>query len=156
MTEAEAGSVEEVAEVTTPKRKGLLGRLRRRRKATADKRDQTPSPKPTAEARTPPTEDEGEWVNNSSDSKKSSGAAADAVVLEEKESLKQVRFPAKQATKQVPIYKRKELAQAPTARESAFGGPPRYDWIDIVRTNVISSGCIALLRRHGSLVLRSS
>lgn len=26
------------------------------------------------------------------------------------------------------------LDKAPTAREAAFSGPPRYDWIDIVRT----------------------
>jgi hypothetical protein len=25
-----------------------------------------------------------------------------------------------------------KLDKAPTAREAAFGGPPRYDWIDIV------------------------
>jgi len=120
---------------TTPKRKSLLGRLRRRNrksKEAADKRDQTPSPKPSAEARTPTTDEEGDWVNNNSSSNSNNNDNTPAV-LEEKKSLKQVRFPAKQATKQVSIYKRKELLQAPSARESAFAGPPRYDWIDIVR-----------------------
>jgi hypothetical protein len=33
----------------------------------------------------------------------------------------------------LPFWQEKVLTEAPTAREAAFGGPPRYDWIDIVR-----------------------
>lgn len=123
------------------KKGGLLGRFRRRRKekqipaapVVADKRDQTPSPKPVAEVRessgTPGTDveddddEEGEWVNKNKN---------DVAVVEERESLKQVRFPAADAMKSIPIRQRKIVPKAPTARESAFGGPPRYDWIDIV------------------------
>jgi len=147
----------ETLEVEAPKeleprqqrKKGLLGRFRRRRKEkqpVADKRDQTPSPTPAADARdkssTPSTDDdddddeeEGEWVNNKNQqpSVGASSSSRGPVVLEEKQSLKQVRFPANQATKTVPIYQRKIVPKAPSAREAAFGGPPRYDWIDIVR-----------------------
>jgi hypothetical protein len=34
--------------------------------------------------------------------------------------------------KSFPIQVETILDKAPTAREAAFGGPPRYDWIDIV------------------------
>ena len=46
--------------------------------------------------------------------------------------LKAVRFPASDALKSTPGRTRWELPKPPTAREAAFGGPPRYDWIDIV------------------------
>ena len=32
----------------------------------------------------------------------------------------------------LPFREEVTLDKAPTAREAAFGGPPRYDWIDIV------------------------
>jgi hypothetical protein len=32
----------------------------------------------------------------------------------------------------LPFWEEKVLTKPPTAREAAFGGPPRYDWIDIV------------------------
>lgn len=32
----------------------------------------------------------------------------------------------------VNLQKEVELLKPPTAREAAYGGPPRYDWIDIV------------------------
>jgi hypothetical protein len=35
-------------------------------------------------------------------------------------------------TSKLPIRGKVTLDQAPSARDSAFGGPPRYDWIDIV------------------------
>ena len=137
--------------VDKPRRKGLFGRFRRGRgnkenqQAAADIRDQTPSPKPALESRdsTPATdaeEDEGEWVQNTtmntstSNSNRSSNKGA-AVVFEEKQTLKQVRFPVKDAIKSIPIRQSKVLNHAPTAREAAFAGPPRYDWIDIVSTN---------------------
>lgn len=33
----------------------------------------------------------------------------------------------------LPFWEEKVLTKPPSAREAAFGGPPRYDWIDIVR-----------------------
>ena len=141
--------------VEKPRRKGLLGRFRRRgnnnkENQVADIRDHTPSPKPAPELRdnTPATDaeeddddDEGAWVNHTTANasttsstghpsvKKSAG-----FVFEEKQTLKQVRFPVKDAIKSVAIRQSKVLDKAPTAREAAFAGPPRYDWIDIVST----------------------
>ena len=34
------------------------------------------------------------------------------------------------------------LDKAPTARESAFSGPPRYDWIDVVSDVLIALRCL--------------
>lgn len=42
----------------------------------------------------------------------------------------------------LPFREEITLDKAPTARESAFSGPPRYDWIDIV-----SRRCVDLPRR---------
>lgn len=33
----------------------------------------------------------------------------------------------------VSLQKEVQLEKPPTARQAAYGGPPRYDWIDIVR-----------------------
>jgi hypothetical protein len=33
----------------------------------------------------------------------------------------------------LPLRETKYLEQPPSARDAAFCGPPRYDWIDIVR-----------------------
>ena len=134
------------------KGKGLFGRFRRRRnrlragskkeaplevEPLADIRDQTPSPKPASEARdsTPMTDveednDEGDWVNQRNSPRKGRRTVG---VLEEKQTLKQVRFPVPDAFKTIAIRQSKVLDKAPTAREAAFRGPPRYDWIDIVR-----------------------
>ena len=51
----------------------------------------------------------------------------------EEAHMKTVRFPANDALKKVSNNSRRQLEKPPTAREAAFGGPPRYDWIDIVR-----------------------
>lgn len=42
------------------------------------------------------------------------------------------------------------LTAAPSARDSAFSGPPRYDWIDIVSACIISD---YLLRRRSEAVV---
>eukprot|EP00978_Attheya_sp_CCMP212_P030596 scaffold112987_cov45-Attheya_sp.AAC.1 len=44
------------------------------------------------------------------------------------------------------------LKNAPPARESAFSGPPRYDWIDIVSQHPISAiiSCLILLVFYGT------
>jgi hypothetical protein len=54
----------------------------------------------------------------------------------DKSQLKAVRFPANDALKTAPGRSRRELQKPPTAREAAYGGPPRYDWIDIVSLGV--------------------
>lgn len=144
-----------------PKRKSLLGRLRRRRHSKKnappqepqlDTRDQTPSPKRDADEHhnTPVTDaEEGDWVNGDA-----GGDSNPAESQKQSSSLKQVRFPAKDALKTKPIYTEKTLLQAPSAREAAFGGPPRYDWIDIVRTTLLERmlvGSGRLVYRHGGL-----
>lgn len=50
--------------------------------------------------------------------------------------FKAVRFPASDALKTTPGRSRRELQKPPTAREAAYGGPPRYDWIDIVSATI--------------------
>ena len=52
--------------------------------------------------------------------------------------FKAVRFPASDALKTTPGRSRRELQKPPTAREAAYGGPPRYDWIDIVSATIKS------------------
>ena len=52
---------------------------------------------------------------------------------QEPEKMKHVRFPVKDAMKnKLPIRSEVRFNKPPAAREAAFGGPPRYDWIDIV------------------------
>jgi hypothetical protein len=46
--------------------------------------------------------------------------------------MRAVRFPVKGAFKNATSRSRRELTKPPPAREAAFSGPPRYDWIDIV------------------------
>jgi hypothetical protein len=42
--------------------------------------------------------------------------------------------------KKKSVYRRKvTIDKAPTARESAFSGPPRYDWIDVVSAVLVAS-----------------
>jgi len=127
-----------------PRRKSFLGRLRHRRRSKKnapqepqldDSRDQTPSPKRAADEHhnTPVTDaEDGDWVNGDT-----GGDNSPEESHKQSTSLKQVRFPAKDAFKTKPIYTEKTLLQAPSAREAAFGGPPRYDWIDIVRTTLL-------------------
>jgi hypothetical protein len=56
----------------------------------------------------------------------------DGVEMKGARDFKAVRFPANDALKTTPGRSRRELQKPPTAREAAYGGPPRYDWIDIV------------------------
>ena len=101
--QAEERAVEEQQPVKQ-KQRGLMSRLRLpRRKSKSDKREGTPSPPPKTDAGRDPT-----------------------IVTPE--------MPArpKQRKSRVPDLHEVKLDQAPTAREAAFGGPPRYDWIDIV------------------------
>jgi hypothetical protein len=88
-------------------KRGLMSRLRLpRRKSKSDKRDGTPSPPPSSDAGREPT------------------------VVTPTASDLPPRM--KQRKSRVPDVREVTLEQAPTAKEAAFGGPPRYDWIDIV------------------------
>ena len=121
-------------------RKSLIGRFRKVRKAQTpttstrnDKRDQTPSPPlesyPTATARR-----EGApskiLVAQSSDSTALDAVKSptnpidpwDRVTRETRSKLKST----------LPIRESVTLSKPPSAQEAAFGGPPRFDWIDIV------------------------
>ncbi|GKY91609.1 hypothetical protein MPSEU_000132800 [Mayamaea pseudoterrestris] len=94
-------SVEQQQQPVKQKR-GFMSRLRLpRRKSRADKREGTPSPQPEADAGREPFV--GSPMSNRPKQRKS----------------------------RVPDVREVKLDQAPTAREAAFGGPPRYDWIDI-------------------------
>jgi hypothetical protein len=131
-------------------RKSLIGRFRKVRKAQTptpsnknDKRDQTPSPPlesyPTATARR-----EGApskiLVAQSSDSTALDAVKSpttpidpwDRVTRETKSKLKS----------SLPIRESVTLSKPPSAQEAAFGGPPRFDWIDIVSFFHVSSAYV--------------
>ena len=92
------------------KKKNLFGRLRR-------KKHKEPTKEEVEDLDT--TAEEGNFVNDGEDA--------------EPAKMKTVRFPFMDAMKgKVPLRKEKKLTKPPTAKEAAFGGPPRYDWIDIV------------------------
>jgi hypothetical protein len=140
-------------------RKSLIGRFRKVRKAQTptsnrnDKRDQTPSPPlesyPTATARR-----EGApskiLVAQSSDSTALDAAKSprpttpvdpwDRVTRETKSKLKST----------LPIRESVTLSKPPSAQEAAFGGPPRFDWIDIVSFKHCLPRCASLLSFKGS------
>jgi hypothetical protein len=98
------------------KKRGLMSRIRLPRRKSGskskpdDKREGTPSPPP------------GFSVRDASPRK---GAA---VVTPTNELVPRP----KQRKSRVPDVKEVTLDSAPTARQAAFAGPPRYDWIDIV------------------------
>lgn len=99
------------------KKAGLIARLRSRTKRSStgfgDKRDQTPSP-PTGKS-SPVNEFESET----------------RIVTPSSTSSKPVSVKGRKRSK-LPFREEVTLDRAPTAREAAFAGPPRYDWIDIV------------------------
>jgi hypothetical protein len=120
-------------------RKSLIGRFRKVRKAQTptstrnDTRDQTPSPPlesfPTATARRDGATSKI-LVAQSSDSTALDAVKSpttpidpwDRVTRETKSKLKST----------LPIRESVTLSKPPSAQEAAFGGPPRFDWIDIV------------------------
>lgn len=110
----------ELKNVSNPemKKKGILRHFRFRK----NRKDDTPELKPESTARneSPTTMDDN--LDTSLDEKNDTP----------KNAMRAVRFPAKDALKKTPLRFRRELTKPPTAREAAFGGPPRYDWIDIV------------------------
>jgi hypothetical protein len=143
--------------------KSLIGRFRRVRKAQTptskngqDKRDQTPSPPmesyPTARANRDGAPSKL-LVAQSSDStsmdaikspKTPSSDPWDRVTRETKSKLKS----------HLPIRETVTLTKPPTAQEAAFGGPPRFDWIDIVSFKHCSPRFSPLLSFKGSTTTR--
>ena len=119
---AKTEATQATVQVVPPKQRvGVLGRLFRRTRSTSpkaslsssimnkpDKRDRTPSPKGSADDETP----------------------RDVPEMHPEASLV--------APKQPPEEKNEKDAETqvpddqPTAMESAFSGPPRYRWVDIV------------------------
>jgi hypothetical protein len=126
-----ATEVEETIMKNEPsQRKGLMGRLRRSGKkknhaSSSDIREQAPSPNPAAEPREDASPDDeavpgGEKENRATatSSLKPVGMSAQDIHRKNKSRL--------------PWRSSVEISKPPSAREAAFGGPPRYDWIDIV------------------------
>jgi hypothetical protein len=111
------------------KKRGLLSILRRKKKSE-DKREQSPV---NLEAKAESRED-----NEQLDETHTMNSAASAEEKEVAKPFRTVRFPVSDAQKWHK-FKPQEvvLLKPPTALESAFGGPPRYDWIDIVSPNCI-------------------
>lgn len=140
-TELEATMNQEVQ----PKKKGLFGRLRlplgkKKGANEEEQRDPTPSPNQKSGGRnldTPTTvAHDADFPAPVAYNKISPEEIANEP-NERSPQMKAVRFPVSDAMKtnssKVGTPRgRKELLKPPTAREAAYGGPPRYDWIDIV------------------------
>lgn len=109
------------------KKRGIFGILRRKKK-TEENREQSPV---IPEAKTESRED-----NEQLDETHTINSAGSVEEKEVAKPFRTVRFPVHDAQKWHK-YKPQEvvLTKPPTALESAFGGPPRYDWIDIVSQN---------------------
>ena len=110
---------------------GLFARFRRGNKSIVDnnavaKPESAVTPKDKSESQTlvDDADSAPDNINNNSVGIKGGGDTTS--------QLKAVRFPANDALKTTPVRGRRELQKPPTAREAAYGGPPRYDWIDIV------------------------
>jgi hypothetical protein len=115
--------------------KSLIGRFRKVRKAQtpSDKRDQTPSPPletyPTATAH-----------RDGAPSRLLVAQSSDSTALDAAKSPRNPVDPWDRKTREtksklkssLPIRESVTLSKPPSAQEAAFGGPPRFDWIDIV------------------------
>lgn len=81
-------------------------------------------------------------------------------VAEHKFKPSDVRQNKQQSVKNGQKFERKSviLEQAPAARDAAFNGPPRYDWIDIVSDSQLLNRSICITRNGATmwLVLASS
>lgn len=103
------------------KRRGFMSRLRlgrnnKQQQALADKRESTPSP-----AMDKPVREE---VRE---------GPLPVSALRKKKSSKKNKGP------KIPQRELFLLERPPTAKEAAFGGPPRYDWIDIVSVSELNA-----------------
>jgi hypothetical protein len=117
----------------SPKRRaGILRRFRLGRKKNTDqvagknnKRGDRATPSPTEMA-------------EKDDDNHSPGTWSGDDDGDDQNGMKAVRFPVEDAQKgTVQIRTERDLMTPPNARDAAFGGPPRYDWIDIVRIIIV-------------------
>ena len=99
-------------------KKSFMSRLRRSKKETKKDDDRSPSKEPTADAVT------REGVPVISSTPEGAHVFKPSDVRQNKQSS--VKNGKKMFKKTLILEK------APNARDSAFSGPPRYDWIDIV------------------------
>lgn len=134
------------ATATRPK-KGLLSRFKKKNKKDTLAKPEQPTPPPSPEPQDEPkskpkksftkkgvpvvTGDNPDDFNPSDVRKTTPGEPAVSSKSMKKSTKKSMK-----KSKKGPRPNSIVLDKAPTARESAFGGPPRYDWIDIVRTFV--------------------
>lgn len=120
---------EAIRENTSPRTKGLLGRLRRNKnpERSSGKSQVSASPIASVSAGQSVTR-EGVPVLTSKNADQFNPSDAHQTEPSPKVGV----FRRKNRTRQEMI-----LEKPPAARESAFSGPPRYDWIDIVSTIVV-------------------
>lgn len=130
------------------KKKGLFSRFKKKKdKTETTKVEQEPE---TTEPTPPPSpEPSQEEPRQTSKSKKSVTSKGIPVVTADnpddfnpsdvRKTLGQPKVTSKSLKKEIKKSKKKGprpnsviLDKAPTAREAAFSGPPRYDWIDVV------------------------
>lgn len=122
----------------TERKRGLLSRFRRnkpkgppssvqveRRSVAFDKRESSPSPPVTTATR-----DEAQASLEQPTQTLKVDAEPRVVTPPSAKSGDQSTASSRKS--KLPFRSEVILDKAPTARESAFGGPPRYDWIDIV------------------------
>ena len=150
------------AEVATSKKKGLFSRFRKKKK---DKKAASSEPEKADEPTPPPSplpEDsprQSESKANKSVTKKgipviTAGNPDDFTASDVRQTTPGqpvlTSKSTKKGKKKGPRPNSIILEKAPTARESAFSGPPRYDWIDVV------SALAASRHRHGQSCCWSS
>lgn len=122
----------------TERKRGLLSRFRRnkppkgppasvqieRRSVAFDKRESSPSPPVTTATR-------DEVHASLEQPTQPSKVDAEPRVVTPPSAKSGDQSTASSRKSKLPFRSEVILDKAPTARESAFGGPPRYDWIDI-------------------------
>ena len=123
----------ETVRESQPTKKGFFSRLRRNKTATvatdANKTETTPAATTT---------DEGGQPSQSTGTDSQSATVTREglpIISSNADGFKpsEVRQNNRRVKKGVPMERKSViLEKAPAARDAAFGGPPRYDWIDIV------------------------
>jgi hypothetical protein len=120
------------------RKKGLFGRLQLRKKGeTKNAMNSKSGPVVDRNVETPTSLHDADSPTPLDNIKFPSGASN----MDPSHTLKAVRFPANDALKKIPASSRRELQKPPPAREAAYGGPPRYDWIDIVSSHSFHCNC---------------
>ena len=108
-----------------------------------DSRDGSPSLPPEGPPRSP--ENHVNQQQSSSSSQPNTGGNTRRVVTPHQSNNPKTMKIRKRS--KLPFREEVALDKAPTAREAAFGGPPRYDWIDIVSTTVPATSYLVIISR---------